>query len=79
MPISGVSAAASGGRMGPTGLFLLALLTAVAVTATTLRRRLERRRIRAVLVDRLTTLRPRPAAAHAATFGAGGPAERGHA
>jgi hypothetical protein len=74
---------AFGGGFGPVGLFLLALLTALAVTAATLRRRVERHRLRAVLVDRLATLRPRSgataAAATAATLGGPVPAERGHA
>jgi hypothetical protein len=56
-PASNVTEGAFGGGMGP-GLFLLALLTALAVTTGTVRRRLERRRLRAVIVDRLATLRP---------------------
>lgn len=78
-----VTEVAFGGGFGPVGLFLLALLTALAVTAATLRRRVERHRLRAVLVDRLATLRPRSgataAAATAATLGGPVPAERGHA
>ncbi|MEZ0283980.1 MAG: hypothetical protein ACAH79_01945, partial [Thermoleophilia bacterium] len=78
-PIADVTDVAFGGGMGPTGLFLLALVTALAVTAGTVRRRLERRRLRAVLVGRLATLMPRAAAAKAPTLGAAPPAERGHA
>ena len=56
--------------MGP-GLFLLALVTALAVIAGTVRRRLQRRRLRAVLVDRLAALRPagRPTIASAVPAG----------
>lgn len=67
------------GGMGLAGLFTVALVTTLAVTAGTLRRRLERRRIRAVLVERLATLGPRSAAPEGATLGTTGPAERGHA
>jgi hypothetical protein len=74
-----VTDVAFGRGMGPTGLFLLALVTAVAVTAGTVRRRLERRRLRAVLVGRLATLMPRAAAANGAALGPTVPAERGHA
>ncbi|HJP87532.1 MAG TPA: lamin tail domain-containing protein [Candidatus Limnocylindrales bacterium] len=54
---SDVTEIAFGGGMGP-GLFLLALLTALGVATGTVRRRFQRRRLRAVVVDRLATLRP---------------------
>ncbi|HET7181510.1 MAG TPA: OB-fold nucleic acid binding domain-containing protein [Candidatus Limnocylindrales bacterium] len=78
-PAAEVTEVAIGGGMGGAGLFVLALVTALAVTAATLRRRLERRRLRAVIVGRLATLRPARRAASAATLGATVPAERGHA
>lgn len=78
-PAAGVTDIAFGGGMGPAGLFILALVTTLAVTAGTLRRRLERRRIRATLVKRLATLGPRSATPAAATLANAGPAERGHA
>jgi hypothetical protein len=57
-----------GPDMAPTSLLAMALLTLASVAATLLRRRLVRRRLRAVVVRRLATLRPsgRPS-------GAGGP------
>lgn len=78
-PATDVTDIAFGGGLGLAGLFTLALLTALAVTAGTLRRRLERRRIRAVLIERLATLGPRSPGPGGATLGAAGPAERGHA
>jgi hypothetical protein len=74
---------AFGSSTGLTGAFALALLTALAVIAGTVRRRLDRRRLRAVLVGRLATLSrdsARPGGpANVATLGVPAPAERGHA
>ena len=78
-PVSAVNDTAAGAGFGPSGLFLLALVTALAVTAGTVRRRLDRRRLRAVLVERLATLGPRRLAADGVTLGGPVPAERGHA
>ncbi|HET9852533.1 MAG TPA: hypothetical protein VFP56_08520 [Candidatus Limnocylindrales bacterium] len=44
--------------MAPTSVFVMALLTLASVLMTLLRRRLARRRLRAVVVERLATLRP---------------------
>jgi hypothetical protein len=52
-------AAGLGAGAAPTGLFALAGVTLLSVLATIVRRRLLRRRLRAVLVARLATLRPK--------------------
>lgn len=51
-----------GPSMAPTSVLAMALLTLASVAVTLLRRRLLRRRLRAVVVGRLATLRAQPAA-----------------
>jgi hypothetical protein len=62
-----------GPAAAPASLLAVVLLTLASILVTVLRRRLDRRRLREVVVERLATLRPGAAAA----AGPGGTAERG--
>ena len=49
-----------GSGLAPTSLLAMAIVSILSVLATIVRRRLLKRRLRAVLVDRLASLRPKP-------------------